>query len=216
MPHRELWTKRGDPLAPDQCTVDKVVGEMLVTEDRDDRVMVFIDLANALMAIQPKESTGLRLDFYRLVKELVGPRRLMGAYVFDAIQSTDRSVDVPKRRLLDALRYLGFRVVVREVSFTEGEQKEVDIALATEMLANAFRDAYDVAILVSGDRDFVPAVERIRAEGRRVEVAFFSGGSPLEQGRSFSHHLQKVADRVHELDALPILQVVGLRPEVGP
>ena len=189
---------------------------MLVTEDKDDRVMVFIDLANALRAIQPKESTGLRLDFYRLVKELVGPRRLMGAYVFDAIQSTDRSVDVPKRRLLDALRYQGFRVVVREVSFAEGEQKEVDIALATEMLANAFRDAYDVAILVSGDRDFVPAVERIRAEGRRVEVAFFTRAASPEQGSSFSHHLQKVADRVHELDTLPILQVVGLRPEVGP
>jgi uncharacterized LabA/DUF88 family protein len=140
----------------------------------------------------------------------------MGAYVFDAIQSTDRSVDVPKRRLLDALRYQGFRVVVREVSFAEGEQKEVDIALATEMLANAFRDAYDVAILVSGDRDFVPAVERIRAEGRRVEVAFFTRATSPEQGSSFSHHLQKVADRVHELDAMPILQVVGMRQEVVP
>lgn len=189
---------------------------MLVTENPDDRVMVFIDLANALGAVQPKESTGLRLDFYRLVKELVGPRRLMGAYVFDAVHTTDRSVDVPKRRLLDALRYLGFRVVAREVSLAEGEQKEVDIALATEMLAGAFRDAYDVAILVSGDRDFVPAVERVRAEGRRVEVAFFTGASAPDQSSSFSHHLQKVADRVHDLDALPVLQVVGIRPEAVP
>lgn len=196
--------------------IRRLVINMLVTENEDDRVMVFIDLANALRAVQSKEPSGLRLDFYRLVKQLVGPRRLMGAYVFDAVEPADRSVDVPVRRLYDALRYLGFRVVVREQSHEDAAQKEVDVALATEMLAGAFRDAYDVAVLVSGDRDFVPAIERVRAEGRRVEVAFFSGGRSGEQAPSFSHRLQKAADRVHELDGLPVLQVVGPRPEVVP
>ena len=183
---------------------------MLVTEDSDDRVMVFIDLANVQKAVMPKEIAGLRLDYYRLVKELAGARRLIGAYVFDSISTSDRTVNEPKRRLFDALRYAGFRVVVREVNITEeGVQKEVDVALATEMLAGAFRDSYDVAILVSGDRDFVPAIERIRAEGRRVEVAFFGRSDSLQGGSSFSHHLQKVADRVHELDGLPLMQVLG-------
>ena len=188
---------------------------MLVTENSDDRVMVFIDLANVQFAVSSKETTGLRLDYYRLVKELAGPRRLVGAYVFDAVSTLDRSVNEPRRRMYDALRYMGFRVVVREVSFAEeGKQKEVDVALATEMLAGAFRDAYDVAVLVSGDRDYVPAVERVRAEGRRVEVAFFGQATSSDHTGSFSHHLKKVADRVHELDELPVLQVMGARVEV--
>ncbi len=183
---------------------------MLVTENPDDRVMIFIDLANVHRAVSTKETAGLRLDYYRLVKELVGPRRLIGAFAFDSVSTSDRSVHEPKRRLHDALRYQGFRVIIREVSFTEeGEQKEVDMALATEMLVGALRDSYDVAILVSGDRDFVPAVERIRAEGKRVEVAFFGRTSSIEETSSFSQHLQKVADRIHELDELPLLQIMA-------
>ncbi len=188
---------------------------MLVTENPDDRVMVFIDLANVQTEVSHKETSGVRLDYYRLVKELAGSRRLVGAYVFDSISTKDRSVDEPRRRLHDALSYQGFRVVAREVSFTEeGGQKEVDVALATEVLSGAYRGAYDVAILVTGDRDFVPAVERVRAEGRRVEVAFFGRRSTTGEGSSFSHHLRKVADRVHEIDELAVLQVMGDREEM--
>ena len=181
---------------------------MLVTEASQDRVMVFIDLANVQKSVRSKESAGFRLDYYRLVKELVGPRRLIGAYVFDAVSSADRTSFEPKKRLHDALRYLGFRVVAREVSFEEeGQQKEVDVALATEMVVGALRDAFDVAILVSGDRDFVPAVERTRTEGKRVEVAFFGGSVDPDRRSSFSLHLQKVADRILDLDELPLLQL---------
>lgn len=77
---------------------------MLVTENSDDRVMVFVDLANVQKAVSTKETGGLRLDYYRLVKELVGPRRLIGAYVFDVVSSTDRAVNEPRKRLHDALR----------------------------------------------------------------------------------------------------------------
>jgi uncharacterized LabA/DUF88 family protein len=183
---------------------------MLVGENRDDRVMVFIDLANVAKAVGTKETGGLRLDYPALVKELVGPRRLIGAFVFDAISPTERGVGDPKKRLHDALRYQGFRVVAREVSYDdEPHQKEVDVALATDLLTGAFRDSFDVAILVSGDRDYVPAVERVRAEGKRVEVAFFGPSSAIEKGSAFSQHLQKVADRVHELDEAPVLRIIA-------
>lgn len=203
-------------LIPQLWFISRRCAEMLVTEDVGDRVMVFIDLANVQHTVRTKETSGFRLDYYRLVKELVGQRRLIGAYVFDAVSASDRNTSEPRRRLHDALRYLGFRVVAREVAFEEeGEQKEVDVALATEMLTGALRDAYDVSILVSGDRDFVPAVERIRSEGKRVEVAFFTSSTGNDNRSSFSHYLQKVADRVHDLDALPLLEVMGT-PEVVP
>jgi uncharacterized LabA/DUF88 family protein len=182
---------------------------MLVTESADDRVMVFIDLANLQRAVSNKESTGVRLDFYWLVKALVGRRRLIGAYAFDAVSATEKGPAEVRRRLHDHLRSIGFRVVARDVSFAEERgQKEVDVALATELVAAVLRNALDVAILVSGDRDFVPAVERARTEGKRVEIAFF-GGAPQSGGSSsFSGHLQRVADRVHDLDSIPLLQVL--------
>jgi uncharacterized LabA/DUF88 family protein len=54
--------------------------------------------------------------------------------------------------------------------------KRVDISLATDMLTHAHRKNYDVAVLVAGDEDYVPLVEAVMAEGRRVVLWFVQGG----------------------------------------
>ena len=54
--------------------------------------------------------------------------------------------------------------------------KRVDITLATDMLTHAHRHNYDIAILVAGDEDFVPLVEAVQREGRRVFLWFVKGG----------------------------------------
>lgn len=54
--------------------------------------------------------------------------------------------------------------------------KRVDISLTTEMLTHAHRGNYDVAILVAGDEDYVPLVEAVKAEGRRVALWYFDTG----------------------------------------
>jgi uncharacterized LabA/DUF88 family protein len=53
--------------------------------------------------------------------------------------------------------------------------KGVDIALAKDLLSNAFRDNYDVAVVVAGDGDYVPLVEEVKRLGKIVYVAFFRG-----------------------------------------
>ncbi|WP_413935359.1 NYN domain-containing protein [Nitrospira sp. BLG_1] len=57
-----------------------------------------------------------------------------------------------------------------------GRSKRVDITLATDMLTHAHRHNYDIAILVAGDEDYVPLVEAVKAEGRRVAVWFVDDG----------------------------------------
>jgi len=49
------------------------------------------------------------------------------------------------------------------------EAKEDDIHLAVDMVKLAYNDAYDTAILVSSDGDFVPAVQAIKEKGKNVE-----------------------------------------------
>ena len=60
------------------------------------------------------------------------------------------------------------------------------------MLVHAARGNYDTAILVSGDTDFVAAVEAIKGFGRRCEIALFG------PGRS-SNAVRDVADEVMPL-----------------
>jgi uncharacterized LabA/DUF88 family protein len=47
------------------------------------------------------------------------------------------------------------------------------------MLRHAFMDNYDVAVLASGDGDYVPLTDAVKSHGKRVEVvAFGTGLSP--------------------------------------
>lgn len=56
-------------------------------------------------------------------------------------------------------------------------EKCVDIQLAVEMLHFAtVPNAYDVAILLSGDKDFVPALVRTRQKGKQVCIASMRAG----------------------------------------
>jgi uncharacterized LabA/DUF88 family protein len=44
------------------------------------------------------------------------------------------------------------------------------------MLVHSFRDNYDIAVLVTGDGDYVPLVEEVKHQGKRVILQFVSVG----------------------------------------
>ena len=69
--------------------------------------------------------------------------------------------------------------------------------MACEMVVHALKDNYDVAIVISGDRDFVPAIQHVQSAGKIVEVAAFR--------TSASEELRRTADKYIELESLPIL-----------
>ena len=52
-------------------------------------------------------------------------------------------------------------------------EKGIDTAIVTDMISLAWENVCDVAILVSSDRDFIPAVEFLTTKGRRVINAYF-------------------------------------------
>ena len=75
----------------------------------------------------------------------------------------------------------------------EPKEKCVDIALAASMLYYAaLPNAYDIAIVVIGDQDFVPVLQHVRRLGKRVAIASVKGSCPLEL--SDSRDEQRVKD----------------------
>ncbi len=52
-------------------------------------------------------------------------------------------------------------------------EKGVDTAIVTDMFSLAWENSWDVAILLSSDRDFIPAVEMFNRKGLRVINAHF-------------------------------------------
>jgi hypothetical protein len=60
------------------------------------------------------------------------------------------------------------------VDYEYTTEKRVDTRLVAELIQYAANGAFDAAVLVSGDDDFVPAVEAVNALGKRVWVATWS------------------------------------------
>lgn len=177
----------------------------LIRNDKNSRTMVFIDLRNILKASMNDNDVPCKVDFVKMTEMLVNGRNLIGAYVFDGVGNEWNDKDT--RGFHMKLEFDGFRVMTRNsFDIDTREQKEVDVSMACEMLYHAFNDNYDVAIVVSGDRDFVPAIEHVQRCGKVVEVASFDS--------SFSKYIRRAADVEHSLNSLPILCLEDLEAAV--
>jgi uncharacterized LabA/DUF88 family protein len=77
-----------------------------------------------------------------------------------------------------------------------GQEKAVDVKLAVDLLE--LRNIYEVAIIVSGDQDYVPAVQAIKDSGKRViNVCFLTrDGHYLPGG---ARRLNQITDEVLEI-----------------
>lgn len=162
--------------------------------------MIFIDGSNIFHGIR---HLNVKIDYVKLVEFLRESRRLVRAYFYTAVpQDKDVKKGTPEwdsflrqKKFLDELALSGIKVKLarlRKLPSGEFLEKEVDIMLATDMLSLAYQNAYDTAILVSGDSDFIYTVEEVQRIGKRVENATFK--------KTSSYNLRKVCDRFLLLD----------------
>jgi len=77
--------------------------------------------------------------------------------------------------------------------FGRAAEKTIDARIVTDLIGLAWEGAYDVAILVSADKDFIPAVEHIQSKNLKVINAAWRGRG---------HELAKVCWASFEIDTL--------------
>ena len=164
------------------------------------RVMVFIDGSNLYHDLKNHYSRRVDVDFEKFCKSLCGEERvLVRGYYYIAMVDQGRESDAYRKqqRFLDHLRRVPdlevrLGALVYRAPSAPPVEKGIDIRIATDMIVNAARGNYDVAILVSGDTDFVDAIQAVKDFGRKSEIALF--GPPTS-----SRKLRDTADRVISL-----------------
>jgi len=152
------------------------------------KVCIFIDGQNFYRSLLRYDDS-LRVDYDRLavwITQAVGGTAALfgGAYYYVGV-----SHDAPAlvENFLRGLELRPGYFVKREgrvrrsgrCSACGGEyeyttEKRVDTRLVADLIHYAANSAYDAAVLVSGDDDFVPAVEAVGALGKQVWVATWS------------------------------------------
>ncbi len=166
-----------------------------------DRVMIFVDGSNLFHAC---EDLGVRIDYGKLKDLLTNAkpdRRLIRAHFYG---STPKAKRPEQEAFYKKLQYMGWEVKIYPLreSGAEGrlKEKEVDISLVTDMLLYGHRDLYDVAILVTGDKDYRPAIKAVKEMGKWVEVAAFEHAMAeelkLEVGIDNYINLDKLIDQI--------------------
>jgi hypothetical protein len=152
------------------------------------KVSVFFDGQNFYRSLQRYDES-LRVDYDRLAAWITQAVGGSGAIFAGAHYYVGVSADAPPlvEGFLKGLELRPGYFVKRElrvrrsgrcpacgVEYEYTTEKRVDTRLVAEMIHYAAIGAFDAAVLVSGDDDFVPAVEAVNALGRQVWVATWS------------------------------------------
>jgi uncharacterized LabA/DUF88 family protein len=149
------------------------------------RLAIFIDAPNVFYAAK---QLGRQVTKYQQLKAyLAAGFFLTSARFYTGVDSTNLS----QKGFLSYLRHIGFEVIAKElVKRVDGSQKaNLDVKIALDM--RNFVDSYDTAVLVSGDGDFVWAVEELQNYGKQVWVVGLDSMT--------SYELRQVANRFTDL-----------------
>lgn len=153
--------------------------------------------------------SGWKIDWERFMKLLSPDGEVWQVYYF-ASESDPPSpgetnyYQVLKERLRwEVLTYpLGKRTLTCSQcnhTHTAPAEKGVDVGLATKMLMLGINKAYETAVLISGDRDYLETVKFIKGLGLRVEIISWRKGLSNDLGTESSApvlFLDDLADQI--------------------
>ncbi|HEY7525073.1 MAG TPA: NYN domain-containing protein, partial [Candidatus Limnocylindrales bacterium] len=150
-------------------------------------VAVFVDVANIFYAAK---AAGVDIDYVTMLKSATAGRDLVRAYAYTGLDPENEN----QRNFHSFLARHGFKVVSKDIrKYGDGKVKaNLDIELVVDMMKTARN--LDIAIVVSGDGDFAPAIRAVQELGVRVEVISFRGNT--------SSDLMDVADQFTDITQL--------------
>jgi uncharacterized LabA/DUF88 family protein len=133
-------------------------------------VAVFVDVANIFYAAK---AAGTDIDYVTLLKAATAGRDFVRAYAYTGLDPDNEN----QRNFHAFLARNQYKVVSKDIrKYGDGKVKaNLDIELVVDMMKTARN--LDIAIVVSGDGDFAPAIRAVQEMGVRVEVISFRGNT---------------------------------------
>ncbi len=159
------------------------------------RVAVFIDTQN--MYHSAKHIYSARVNFGAVVDAAVANRPVIRAIAYVAKSKTGE-----EHGFFEALVQHGIELKVKDVQeFASGEKKaDWDVGMAVDAMAIAISGRVDAVILITGDGDFCPLADFLRANGILCEVVAF--------GSSTNAQLKERADSFLDLSSDPTAYLI--------
>jgi len=140
-----------------------------------ERVSIFIDGGNLYRLLKqhgifPKK----RFNYGGLVNFLLRRRNLVSKSYYvgivrnhDGTEKSQKMVD-GQQKFLGKIEAQGFHIERGRIVYDHDiREKGVDVKMAVDLVAGAFEDKYDTAVVVSSDTDLIPAIKHVINMGKK-------------------------------------------------
>lgn len=156
-------------------------GFLFMLKDKN-RVFIQIDGSNFYHRLKElKFRRLLNFDYQKFKEHLIGSRKLvMAKYYIGSIREEEghlksRILMKNQRKFLGSLQKNKWQIGLGHMLKTDRyREKGVDVLIAVDMIIGAYENLYDILILVSSDTDLLPAIDKVKKLGKKVEYIGFS------------------------------------------
>ena len=152
---------------------------------KEQRVEVLIDVQNLYHSA--KNLYQARVNFDEVLKKAIAGRKFIRAFAYVVRTKTGE-----EKAFFEALIKLGIETKVRDLQEFYGGTKKADWDVGIVIDAIRTAPGVDVVVLCSGDGDFIPLVEYLKNQGKRVEIIAF--------GKTTSLKLKEAADEFLDIE----------------
>ena len=155
---------------------------------KKERVIVYVDGFNLYFGMIEAGFINCKwLNIKKLVDNLLRPDQiLIEIKYFTSRVSNNPDKQKRQTTYIEALESVGIKIFYGHYQSDTTEcrqcgniwptfhEKMTDVNIATQMMVDAFKDRYDMAMLISGDSDLVPPIKTIHTlfNNKRIFVAF--------------------------------------------
>ncbi|MBT4192163.1 MAG: NYN domain-containing protein [Candidatus Diapherotrites archaeon] len=162
------------------------------------KISIFIDGSNFYHSLK-KSFNITKIDVKKLSKILIAENELQQIFYYTSPINRKENLNAYKaqQRFLAKIKKVPKLMLFLGRLEKRGNgkvEKGVDVKLAVDLISNAFKDRFDIAIIISNDADFVPAIKEVQNRGKKV----FNVSFP----KTKSFHLNKVCDRTIKIDSV--------------
>jgi len=171
-----------------------------------EKLMIFIDGENLFLA---SKDENVRVSFEKLIKFLSKGFNLIRVHYYTGIptyetwnkdKETEKEFKIKLSKQIKFLDKLAldynFHIITRPLILDKGiiKEKGIDVNIASDIIWHGLSDNYNTFILLSGDKDLIECLERMKDNGKRVIIANFE--------RNISRDVKKIADKYINLSDL--------------
>ena len=132
-----------------------------------ERIIIFIDNSNIFKGFR---KYNIKADYEKLKNVIASSRELKDIFLYEGVVYP--MSPLKKKWYEDLKSNSGYVIKASfdKIAGNDAIEKKIDIKMAIDIISLAYENAFDTAVLLSGDGDFIPVVNKLKEMNKPVEL----------------------------------------------